>query len=270
MAHSPHSRNRPGSRSQPRAQRPVRRPRSSQGPWKYGPIPVIGLIGGIGAGKSRVAEEFASLGALVLDADQIGHRLLEQRPSRDLVLERFGPSILAENSGAEGAEGAAPPIDRKALGKIVFSDASARRALEAILHPRMRRTFEKAIARASRKGEVGAVVLDAAVLIEAGWDDLCDLVVFVDAPREVRLARLAASRGWTAETLARREAAQLPLETKRQRADEVLVNGGDPNQLRNHVRRFWSRHIRSRPRSVPEPAGPSRKGRSTNSTPDSG
>jgi dephospho-CoA kinase len=218
----------------------ARRPASGlprpRGPWKHGPIPVVGLIGGIGAGKTRVAEDLASRGALVLDADAIGHTLLQQTPARELVLRRFGDGIL-DRSGAE-AEGP-PRIDRRALGAIVFADPAAKRDLEAILHPRMRRTFERAIARAVRLGRAKAVVLDAAVLLEAGWNELCDTVVFVDAPRERRLARLEAQRGWGAETLDARERAQWPLDQKRARADHVLINDAAPEALTAAVDTLW-------------------------------
>ena len=82
-------------------------------------------------------------------------------------------------------------------GTIVFGQPGALRRLEAILHPRMCRTFERAIARTVRRGQARAVVLDAAILLEAGWNTLCDRIVFVDAPRDQRLARLSAARGWT-------------------------------------------------------------------------
>jgi dephospho-CoA kinase len=197
---------------------------------------VIGLIGGIGGGKSRVAALLAEHGAFVIDADAVGHALLEQRPVRDLVVARFGPSILDRSDPVGDGDGIR--IDRRALGAIVFARPEALRQLEAILHPRMRRTFARAIARETRRGRARAVVLDAAVLLEAGWDTLCDRVVFVDAPREQRLARLADARGWDAATLEAREAAQWPLERKRARADAVVVNDAGPEPLREHVRRF--------------------------------
>jgi dephospho-CoA kinase len=198
---------------------------------------VIGLVGGIGAGKSAAASRLVGLGAWVIDADKVGHALLDQRPVRERVVERFGPGVL----DATAAEGDTPRINRKALGAIVFHDPAALRALEAILHPRMCRTFEKAIARAARKGEHRAVVLDAAILFEAGWDRLCDRVFFVDAPREARLARLAKERGWDEATLSAREAVQWPLDRKRERADAVLPNEGLRDDLRAEVDRAWSR-----------------------------
>jgi dephospho-CoA kinase len=240
---------------------PRRRP---PGAWRFGPVPVIGLVGGIGAGKSLVAADFAARGALVLDADAIGHVLLTQRPSRDLVLDRFGESILGvPEPGPDAAEDAdggddARPIDRRALGAIVFRDPAALRDLEAILHPAMRKTFERAIARESRRKRVPAIVLDAAVLYEAGWESLCDTVVFVDAPREDRAARVEAARGWTAEALEARERVQGPVEEKKRRADHMLPNSGTPDQLKAELDALWPRLI-ARPRRKRGEPSPARK-----------
>jgi dephospho-CoA kinase len=237
--------------------------RRVHGIWKHGPIPVIGLVGGIGAGKSAVAAALSRRGAFVLDADKVGHALLDQPPARDRVVRRFGPEILAapeaprgagegegEDAPAAGGAGAPapPPIDRKALGAIVFADGSARRDLEAILHPRMRATFERAIDRQVRRGGQKAIVLDAAVLYEAGWDELCDIVVFVDAPQGQREARVRGSRGWTAAELASREAAQMSLDKKRERADAVIENNSTPEALEERVAALWSRRLSPRSR----------------------
>jgi dephospho-CoA kinase len=123
---------------------------------------------------------------------------------------------------------------------MVFSDPAALRDLESILHPLMRREFVRIIGRAVSAGRAAAVVLDAAVLLEAGWDDLCDRVVFVDAPRPARLERVRAQRGWSAEALSAREQAQWPLDRKRRRADLVIVNDADLVSLERDVDRIWS------------------------------
>jgi dephospho-CoA kinase len=209
---------------------------------------VIGLVGGIGAGKSRVADEMARRGAFVLDADAVGHALLDQPPAREEVLKRFGPEVLDATEAGDGAR-----IDRKALGALVFADRHALRDLERILHPRMRRTFERAIARTERRGEAKAFVLDAAVLFEAGWDDLCDTVVFVDAPREQRLARLTTARGWSHEFLAAREQAQLPLAEKQRRASAVIANHSSPDHLAAEVERLWIQLTKRPSRPTGEP-----------------
>src|SRR4051794_29962132 len=232
--------------------KPRPRPRPA-GPWKHGPIPVIGLIGGIGSGKSSAAARFSELGAFVIDADKVGHALLNQRPVRERLLERFGPGILAPNVGSEAAGSSAdalsppPTIDRGAVGRIVFGDASARKALEEILHPRMRQTFAKAIARTIRGGQAKAVVLDAAILREAGWDTLCDRVIFIDSPRELRLARLASQRGWDETVLFSRENAQRPLEEKRAGADLIVANTNGLDALFAEIDRAWASILASAP-----------------------
>jgi dephospho-CoA kinase len=244
------------SRTSPGRPRPL-------GPWKHGPIAVLGLIGGIGGGKSAVAAALARRGAVVLDADSVGRALLTRKPVRARLVAHFGARIL-DRTGAGGPDHA-PPIDRRALAAIVFADAAERRALEAIVHPRMRRFFERAIARAVRQGQARAVVLDAAVLLEAGWDALCDLVVFVDAPRDRRLARLQEQRGWTEAMLAARERAQWPLVAKRGWADAIVVNDAGLPQLDAEVDRLWTvLQLSSRAALHPGPdcAGPSVAGSS--------
>ncbi len=205
------------------------------GPWKHGTIPVLGLIGAIGGGKSRAAAILAGRGALVIDADRVGHSVLRRRSVRERLVARFGDAIL-DRSAAAGS----PAIDRRALGTIVFADPEALAALESIVHPLMRRSFERMIARAERRGRVPAIVLDAAILLEAGWHDLCDQIVFVDAPRDQRLARLAAQRGWSADRLAARERVQWPAEVKRRRADAVVVNDASLERLEAALEALWS------------------------------
>jgi dephospho-CoA kinase len=213
-----------------------REPRSRDR-WKHGTVPVLGLIGGIGGGKSSVARRLASAGAAVIDADAVGHELLEVPALRDRVLERFGPGVLA----ADGGGATTARIDRKALGAIVFRDAAALRDLEAILHPAMRDQFRRTIGRLAGDGGRPCIVLDAAVLLEAGWDDLCDRIVFVDAPRADRLRRVQASRGWSESALSARERAQRPVEEKRRRADWIIANDGTPAHLDHEVDRLLGR-----------------------------
>lgn len=228
----------PRKSTDPKASSPKAKPRRA-GRWRNGPVPVIGLIGGIGAGKTLVGSLFAERGAIVVEADKVGHSLMDQRPARDKIIQRFGSRVLDLNQSTEPQ----PPIDRKALGQLVFDDAVARKDLEAILHPAMRKTFEKVIDRAGRQARTTAVVIDAAILYEAGWNQLCDVVVFIDSPRDQRLARLAASRGWTAEVLDSREKAQLPLEDKKRRADQVITNDSDTAALQASVDAWWAKKI---------------------------
>lgn len=234
-ASSRHSRPEPKLEHAPARQPGRRGPTRPRGPWIHGKVATLGLIGGIGGGKSEAAKAFANSGpdVLVLDADHIGHVLLDQRPSLEAVTARFGRSVLMHSD----PEDPSSPIivNRMVLGSIVFSNPQALKDLEAILHPRMRQTFERAIQRAVRKGTVRLIVLDAPILYEAGWESLCDRVVFIDTPRELRLERLRQSRGWTEPELSRREQAQWPIETKRDRANVVIDNSGDPAALQQAV-----------------------------------
>jgi len=210
-----------GPRSQP-----------AQGRWKHGAIPVIGLIGGIGAGKSRVADLLKARGAVVIDADAVGHEVLQDPEVIDRLVGRFGISILRPAAEPPDRRRA---VDRRELGAIVFADSAALRDLENVVHPRMYRTFERIIESEVSRGAAPLIVLDAAILLETGWDRVCDLVVFVDAPAAVRLDRVARGRGWTAETLKAREATQWPVDTKRERADVVLRNDSGLESLEAEV-----------------------------------
>ena len=214
---------------------PTREPRTAER-FRHGAVPVIGLIGGIGGGKSEVAALFRERGAVLIDADAVGHELLKDPGVLGRIADRFGERVLA---GADRQGGSAPAIDRKALGAIVFADPEARRDLESILHPRMRSWFLEVIESELRAGggTDHLVVLDAAVLLEAGWDDLCDLIVFVDAPRAERMRRVEERRGWSREMLEARERAQWPNDLKRRRADVVITNDAGVKTLQREVER---------------------------------
>jgi dephospho-CoA kinase len=201
---------------------------------------VIGLIGGIGSGKSQVANLLKQRGASVIDADAVGHDVLEEPEVRREIVERFGKSLLRPDAQVRPGDGL---IDRHLLASVVFSDRAALRDLERILHPRMRRHFASIIERERASGQVWAVVLDAAVLLETGWDELCDVVVFVDASVPVRLKRVSHSRGWDAEALHTREAAQWSCDFKRNRANVVLVNDSDLESLEREVDRFCTQML---------------------------
>jgi dephospho-CoA kinase len=205
--------------------------------WRHGPIPVIGLTGGIAGGKSEVARVLAMRGCVVIDADSVGHALFEDDAVRREVIERLGTGVLAREDASAAADS---QIDRKNLGAIVFAYPEARRALEAILHPRMRASFFATIQAVEQDqcAPVGSIVIDAAVLLEAGWNELCDRVVFVDAPRALRVDRAARQRGWSYENFRSREQAQWPIDEKRRRADFVITNDGRVEDLGREVDRL--------------------------------
>jgi dephospho-CoA kinase len=200
---------------------------------------VVGLIGGIGSGKSQVSGMLEARGATVIVADTVGHKLLDDPQVRERIVSRFGAEVMTD-AVCDGDR--TPRIDRRALGAIVFADGAARHDLEAILHPRMRARFADVIDRAAEgeNSRSGLVVLDAAILLEAGWDDLCDLIVFVDAPRSERLRRVFEERGWSEDTLKSREQAQWPVDEKRRRADFVIANDRGLDQLSLEVDRLFT------------------------------
>jgi dephospho-CoA kinase len=187
--------------------------------------PVLGLIGGIGSGKSRVAALLAERGARVLSGDQAGHEALQQPEVRARVVERWGTDVL----DAAGA------VDRRRLAQEVFGDPAELRALEALVWPWIGQRLREQIEAARADPKVTLVLLDAAVLLEAGWNDVCDWIVYVHAPRAVRLRRLAEQRGWSEKEVAAREQAQLSLTDKTRRADFALDNSGSPEALARQV-----------------------------------
>jgi len=188
--------------------------------------PVIGIVGGVGAGKSTVAAELAAIGCAVIDADAIGHELLRSGGVIRALRRHWGDRIFA----ADGA------VNRGALGDIVFADPAELDALNRILHPRIRRRIERRIAAARADRKVKAVVLDAAVLLEGGWDDLCTRLVFVDAPARERSRRAAAARGWDRRTWRDREKSQISLDKKRRRCDHTIDNSSSASHLGERVR----------------------------------
>ncbi len=191
--------------------------------------PVIGLVGGIGSGKSAVAGAFARRGAKVIVADALGHEALRQPAIRSQLVARWGPGIL----GADGE------VNRRAVAGIVFAkNAQARdelRTLEALVFPWIERRTREEIAAARDDPHARLVVLDAAVMLEAGWNNVCDRLVYVHAPREVRLRRLAEGRGWTPREVEERESAQLSLTEKAARADDAVDNSGSPEEAQCQV-----------------------------------
>lgn len=188
--------------------------------------PVVGLVGGIGAGKSTVAAALARHGGRVVAGDPLGHEALEHPDIKARILDVWGGREVVTPDGK---------IDRKRLGRIVFPSPVERSRLEHLVHPYIEGRIREEIAKLDADPAVKFVVLDAAVMLEAGWDGLCDKLVFVDAPRDVRLSRVRAQRGWTAADLANREAVQMPADKKRERADAVVENGGAPEHTAAQV-----------------------------------
>jgi dephospho-CoA kinase len=192
---------------------------------------IIGLLGGVASGKSFVAEQLQKFGAAKLDADRVGHEVLLLPEVEAALKSRWGEQVI----GREGR------ISRSAVAAIVFARTDEGRRelafLESVTHPLIGVRLREEAQRLSTAG-FRYLVLDAPVMLKAGWDSLCDVVLYVDAPQQVRLER-ALSRGWTPEEFAAREAAQESLETKRRRADAVIENGGKPEETAARLARWW-------------------------------
>ncbi|MDX2017647.1 MAG: dephospho-CoA kinase [Planctomycetota bacterium] len=208
---------------------------------------VIGIVGGIGSGKSTVGRLIAEMGGgIVIDSDALAKQALERDDVRAQLVRWWGPGVLAPDGR----------VDRAKVAAIVFEKPEERTKLEALVHPIVRQSRAEVIAQAKAAGLDGRdggrtlAVIDAPLLLEAGIDKECDLVVFVDTPRERRLARVSATRGWTEAELARREAAQWDLDKKKAASDAVISNAGDEVALREGVRAFLARIGRAGARAV--------------------
>ena len=190
------------------------------------PKPVIGLIGGIGAGKSTVAAALVRFGGKLLSGDPLGHEALKQ------------PDILAKVAEIWGARGVLDEqgqVDRKKLGSIVFPSPVERTRLEHLVHPYIEKRLRQEIECAQQDPTAKFIILDAAVMLEAGWNDVCDKLVFVDVSREVRLSRVQAQRGWNDTELANREAVQMPTDRKKSLSDAIIDNNESPARTQAQI-----------------------------------
>jgi dephospho-CoA kinase len=189
----------------------------------------VGLTGNIAAGKSSVAHAWRSMGATVVDADELSRQAVEPgTPAHAAIAAEWGTWVL-EEGGA---------LDRAALRQIVFADPEARARLEDIVHPAVAALRDEHFREAQARGD-RLVVADIPLLFEVGMADEFGVVVLVDAPEEVRLARLVADRGLEAEEAQRMIAAQMPSELKRARADVVIENTGTLGDLQDRARDVW-------------------------------
>jgi dephospho-CoA kinase len=192
---------------------------------------IIGLLGGVASGKSMVANQLADLGAKVLDADKIGHEVLELPEVIDAIHKRWGDSVVDQHG----------KIIRSQVAKIVFAPLpkgqDERTFLEQLTHPLIIGLMQKRTAECKKAG-VPAVVFDASLLAEAEMTGLCDLLVFVDCGPEIRLNR-ALDRGWKKADFEAREAAQKSLDFKQSQADVVIDNSGSTGQTQVQILGLW-------------------------------
>ena len=190
----------------------------------------IGLTGGIGSGKSTVAELLAGHGALVVDADRIAREVVEPgTPGLAAVVTEFGEQVLAPDGS----------LDRPALASLVFSDPAARARLDAVVHPLVRARAAELLSAAPRDA---VVVQDVPLLVETGQAGSYDLVVVVETEVEERVRRLV-GRGLTADDARARIASQASDEERAAVADVVLTNDGDRAGLAAQVDRLWAERV---------------------------
>lgn len=199
--------------------------------------PVIGLVGGIGSGKSLVAQQLQKLGCGVIDADHLAQDALDQPAVRRKLMDWWGQTVIGDDGR----------VDRDAVARIVFDQPRELRRLEDLVHPIVREKRLQLRKRLQQDPGIVAIVEDCPLLIEKGIDAQCDAVVLVEASRDTRLRRLAQTRGWSEAEVGRREKNQVGLDKKGQRADHIISNDAGEDDCLTHVRRVLSKILQAPP-----------------------
>ncbi len=195
---------------------------------------VIGVTGGVGTGKSTVANIFKQLGAVVLDADAMAHQVMEpKRLAWRQIVKTFGEGILNDDQ----------TVNRRQLASVVFRDEQGRKRLERIIHPQVLRVMKQQLHRLRRSRRIKAVVLDVPLLVEVGARSWVDALVVVTAPPEVQRERLQKKYGWSDEETTARMDAQLELSAKVALADHVVDNADGVDATRTQVKRIWNQLV---------------------------
>lgn len=211
---------------------------------------VIGLTGGIASGKSTAAALLKAYGAIVLDADRIGHRVYEPGTSGfQAVVNEFGHDLVA----ADGT------INRQLLGGKVFGDPAQMTRLTDIVWPEIRKLAAEEIADLRKRDDQSIIVLEAAVMIEANWLDLVDEVWIVTVPPEIARARLVARNNLTEEQAQARIDSQLTNKERLQYADVKIENGGTLEQFEQKIEREWKRLLKRAAEASSNGAGASKR-----------
>ena len=200
-----------------------------ENPWKK---PIIGILGGVASGKSTVAAEFAKLGCKIIDADRIAHELLKRKDVKEKVVSVFGESIL-DSAGK---------IDRRKLADILFGDGGKLASINKMLHPLVLARAEQLIEQYKQENRVKAIVLDMPLLVEVGWAERCDKLIFVDCRRELRVDRAKKIGIMTENQLKIRENFQISLDRKATITDNTVNNNSDLSGLAKQVADIFS-HI---------------------------
>jgi dephospho-CoA kinase len=194
-----------------------------------GKKPIIGILGGIGSGKSIVAAEFAKLGCKVIDADKIAHKLLDEQTVKEKIIASFGRAILDSDD----------KIDREKLAEVVFANTDRLLSLNEIIHPLVLQRAEELIEQYNSQNQVKAIVLDMPLLVEVGWDKRCDKLIFIDCEQKLRLDR-AKKMGFDKNQVKIRENFQISLDNKANLADNTINNNSDFSALARQVADIFS------------------------------
>ncbi len=190
---------------------------------------IIGILGGIGSGKSTVAAEFAKLGCKVIDADKIAHELLDEPDVKTKIVNLFGRAIL-DSAGK---------IVCEKLAEVVFNDADKLSSINQIIHPLVLQRSEELIQKYNSQNQVKAIILDMPLLVEVGWDKRCDKLIFVDCKKKLRLNR-AKKLGFDENQVKIRENFQISLDNKANLADNTIENNSDFSALARQVTDIFS------------------------------
>ena len=201
---------------------------------------IVGVTGGIGAGKSEVCKVFKKLGAKVVSADQIGKEVVEKNPAllRKLV-KVFGPEIL----NSDGT------LNRRKLGKKAFSSQEAKIKLNKIVHPYLLLDLKKNLEELKRKKSLNVTVVDAALIIEWGLEKKLDFLIYVYSPRKTRLQRLIEKQGYSFREALDRMKSQLPELEKKRKADFIIQNDSDLETLYQKTKEQWNNILAFRRKS---------------------
>ena len=192
--------------------------------------PIIGILGGIGSGKSTVAACFAGLGCAVIDADAIAHEVLEEPDVLERLTDRWGGNVLD----------AAGLVDRGRIAERVFDSPGELDFLNSLIHPRVLERTEDMIETYRAQPETTGIVLDMPLLLEVGWEKKCDFLVFVDCSEEKRRERIAENAKIDIEQLKKRENSQISLDIKRQKAHYGVCSNSDKSNMVEQIAQIFS------------------------------
>ena len=203
--------------------------------------PIIGLTGGVGSGKTTVAQQFAKLGCAVIDADELGHELLTRQDIIQQLKKWWGLKVL----GHDGQ------VRRDAVGAIVFQEDQELKKLTDLLHPLIAGKEKELLESYNHDPEVVAIVLDVPLLFESGQDKWCDFTIFVEAEDEIRYERVKKRKKWEVETTKKVQKKHLALDMKRKLSDHIVRNNSSIPDLAEQTAKIFSLVFNNFQRKIP-------------------